>query len=214
MNRFSVSAISRASSWTFAARCLLLVALTIPVCPAAATRDPEIVVREIFDELLARIETQRQADTLSDESVREIFASLLTPRIDYVSLARWILRDYWTNSSVDQQSEFLQAFEGYIINTYALALANGKKIQLDVKDEPVLRNNTAVVMAAFKVADADAVPLDFRLIEREEKWLLFDVSFSGVSLARTFRSDFNYVAKNGGIDAVTAHLVQRRAGTK
>ncbi len=210
MNKFPCSVNPRMSSWTFAARCLALFALITPVC-LAATQDPEVVVREMFDELLTRIEIQRQADTLSNESVREIFAALLNPHIDYLSLARWILRDHWINSSVDQQSGFLQAFEGYIINTYALALANGQKIQLDIKDDPVRRNNTAVVMAAFKVADADAVPLDFRLIKRGEKWLLFDVSFSGASLARTFRSDFSYIAKDGGIDAVTAHLVRRLA---
>ena len=72
--------------------------------------------------------------------------------------------------------------------------------------------NTAVVTAGIKFADADAIPLDFRLIQRNEKWLLFDVTFSGVSLARTFRSDFNYVAKDGGIDAVTTHLNRRREG--
>jgi len=177
----------------------------------AATQEPQIMVREIFDELLTRLHEDEPDAADNNAGVRDIFVSLLSPHIAYQTLARWILRDYWVDSSADQQAAFIVAFEHYIISTYALALSSGQAIQLDVADEPVLGKNTAVVTAAFKFADADAVPLDFRLIQRNEEWLLFDVSFSGVSLARTFRADFNYVAKDGGIDAVTEHLERRRA---
>ncbi len=179
---------------------------------ATAAQAPDVVIREVFDELLMQLEVKRQDASLNDDSVREIFATLLNPRIDYLALARWILRDHWVNASLEQQTEFLHAFEQYIINTYALALSNGDKIELDVAGDPLLRKNTAVVTAGIKVADSDSIPLDFRLIQRDEKWLLFDVTFSGVSLARTFRSDFSYVAKDGGIEAVTAHLNRRREG--
>ena len=196
-------------SW--AGQGILLFLLANPTT-AAAAQAPDVVIREVFHELLGQLDVKRQEDTLTHDSVRKIFATLLNPRIDYLSLARWILRDHWVNASEGQQTEFLQAFELYIINTWALALSNGERIELDIKDNPLLRKNTAVVTAGFKVADADAIPLDFRLIQRNKKWLLFDVTFSGVSLARTFRSDFNYVAKDGGIDAVTTHLNRRREG--
>ena len=190
----------------------ILLFLSANPITAAATQAPDVVIREVFHELLSQLDIKRQEDALTHDIVREIFATLLNPRIDYLSLARWILRDHWVNASEGQQTEFLHAFELYIINTYALALSNGKRIALEVEDNPLLRKNTAVVTAGIKFADADAIPLDFRLIQRNEKWLLFDVTFSGVSLARTFRSDFNYVARDGGIDAVTTHLNRRREG--
>jgi phospholipid transport system substrate-binding protein len=184
-----------------------------PAPALAATEDPVTVVRAIFDELLTELDAKRANESLTAASAREIFAELLNPRIDYASLARWILREYWTGSSSAQQAAFLDAFKAYIINTYALALSSGQSISLEVADEPLLRRNTAVVHAAFSVADAAPVPLEFRLIERNDEWLLFDVSFAGVSLALTFRSDFSYVARDGGIDAVTTHLVQRSGGS-
>lgn len=192
---------------------LCLAALLLPLASPAAEQAPEVVVRELFVELIAELEAQRAGQTLSPENARAVFARLLNPRIDYRTLARWILRDYWTNSSDDQRERFLAAFQAYIINTYSLALSNGKDISLIVEDGPTLRKNTAIVNAAFTVADAPPVPLQFRLIERDNHWYLFDVSFAGVSLALTFRSDFNYVASEGGIEAVTSHLVQRAGGT-
>lgn len=193
--------------------CLVLAILTSPIC-LAGEQEPQIVVRELFDELLSQLDARRDAGTLTHDSVREIFASLLNPRIDYLSLARWILRDYWASASPGQQQAFLEAFQAYIINTYALALADGDKIELLVKDDPLLRKNTAVVSGDFRTEDAEPVPLDFRLIDRDGKWLLFDVTMSGVSLAKTFRSDFTYVANEGGIDAVTTHLVARVASSQ
>tara|TARA_Y100000588_G_scaffold362317_1_gene423936 strand:- start:308 stop:952 length:645 start_codon:yes stop_codon:yes gene_type:complete len=194
----------------FGARFSVLLFVFFSPLKTNAAQAPDAVIREVFDELLIQLDSKRQSNSLTDENVRSIFATLLSPRIDYLALAQWILRDHWVNASVEQKNEFLNAFEQYIINTYALALSKGEKIVLDVKENPLLRKNTAVVTAGIKIANADAIPLDFRLIQRGEKWLLFDVTFSGVSLALTFRSDFSYVAKNGGIDAVTSHLNHRR----
>ena len=197
----------------FRPRALLLgLVFTLLVCPIAANaaaQDPDVVIREVFTELLAELDRRRDAQILDADSAREVFAEVLSPRIDYALLARWILRDHWTTSNDEQHRAFISAFQVYIINTYALALSGEQEIQLEVKGEPQLRKNTAIVEAAIIVAGDAAVPLEFRLIERDERWLLFDVSFAGVSLALTFRSDFNYVARNGGIDAVTTHLVQR-----
>lgn len=180
----------------------------------AASQSPELVVRELFAELITTLDAERAADTLNPASARAIFARLLNPRIDYPLLARWILREHWTNSTDEQRARFLAAFQAYIINTYSLALSNGQEIGLTVADGPTLRNNTAIVDATFSVADASPVPLQFRLIERDERWFLFDVAFAGVSLALTFRSDFNYVAGDGGgIEAVTRHLEQRAGGS-
>lgn len=180
----------------------------LPHISLAVAQQPEVVVREIFGELLSQLDQRRQADTLTRDGVREVLVDLLHPRIDYPALSRWILRDHWVNASEKQRAAFRIAFQNYIINTYALTLAGEQGVQLDVQDNPLLRKNAAVVSADFRIAGSEAIPLQFRLINRNEKWFLFDVSLSGVSLARTFRSDFNYVAREGGIDAVTAHLTQ------
>jgi phospholipid transport system substrate-binding protein len=211
MIRFVSPQTLRSFPGVLATACLLLFAWS-PQPSLAAAQEPQIMVRQIFDKLLTQLDEQEQEHdgTISNARVREIFVSLLSPHIAYQTLAHWVLRNYWADSSPDQQAAFIDAFEEYIINTYALALSNGQAIQLDVKDDPVVGSTTAVVSATFKTDDSDPVPIDFRLVLRDGKWLLFDVSLSGVSLARTFRADFTFVAKNGGIDAVTEHLVRRR----
>lgn len=189
---------------------LLLAVLLSPSAANATAQQPDVVIREVFSALLSELNRRRDEQTLDAESAREVFADLLNPRIDYALLARWILREHWADADDEQRRAFISAFQAYIINTYALALSGEQEFQLEVTDNPRLRKNTAIVAASITVAGASTVPLEFRLIERDERWLLFDVSFAGVSLALTFRSDFNYVAQNGGgIDAVTTHLVQR-----
>jgi len=143
--------------------------------------------------------------------VHEIFFSLLSPDIDYETRARLILRELWTEASNERHGAFISSFQNYIINTSALALSADQKITLDVKENPLVKKNFAIVDADLSIAESGAVPLTFRLLQQGEFWKLFDVSFSGVSLAKTFRSDFSYVARNGGIDAVTGFLNERQA---
>ena len=101
---------------------ILLFVLLSPL-GATATPAPDVVIREVFAEILTQLEIKRESNSLTEDGAREIFASLLNPRIDYLALARWILREHWNSASGEQQTEFLRAFELYIINTYALALS-------------------------------------------------------------------------------------------
>lgn len=190
-----------------------LIALTVFMSPFSKAADsPELIVRSLFTELLGELDRHREANTLTHDNVRDVFSKILDPRIDYEALSIWILKDRWTNASTEQKNQFTQAFQAYIINTYSLALAGGENISMDVRDEPQRRNKAAIVTADFAIADADPIPIDFRLVEKDGKWVLFDVSFAGVSLAVTFRSDFNYIARDGGIDAVTRYLNHRAEG--
>lgn len=177
---------------------------------SAATAAPDAAVRDVFSQLLGRLAERPSSGPLSKDEIHDIFFNLLSPHIDYHTLARWILREHWTIASEAQHEAFISAFQNYIINTYALALSADQKITLDVKNNPKVKKNLAVVDADLSIAESDAVPLTFRLLQHGDFWKLFDVSFSGVSLAKTFRSDFSYVAQNGGIDAVTSFLIQRQ----
>ena len=176
----------------------------------AVAAEPDVAVRDVFTQLLGRLAERPTAGPLSKDEIHDIFYNLLSPHIDYQTLARWILREHWTIATEQQHQAFISAFQNYIINTYALALSADQKITLDVKNNPTVKKNLAVVDADLSIAESDAVPLTFRLLQHGDLWKLFDVSFSGVSLAKTFRSDFNYVAQDGGIDAVTSFLIQRQ----
>ena len=176
----------------------------------AVAAEPDVAVRDVFTQLLGRLAERPTAGPHSKDEIHDIFYNLLSPHIDYQTLARWILREHWTIATEQQHQAFISAFQNYIINTYALALSADQKITLDVKNNPTVKKNLAVVDADLSIAESDAVPLTFRLLQHGDLWKLFDVSFSGVSLAKTFRSDFNYVAQDGGIDAVTSFLIQRQ----
>ena len=176
----------------------------------AVAAEPDVAVRDVFTQLLGRLAERPTTGPLSKDEIHDIFYNLLSPHIDYQTLARWILREHWAIATEEQHQAFISAFQNYIINTYALALSADQKITLDVKNNPTVKKNLAVVDADLSIAESDAVPLTFRLLQHGDLWKLFDVSFSGVSLAKTFRSDFNYVAQDGGIDAVTSFLIQRQ----
>lgn len=195
---------------TIFATSLLVAFVSFAPQNAQAGAAPDVAVRTVFDELLVRLAARPQGAPLSKEEVHDIFFSLLSPHIDYETLARWILQEHWTSATDEQHGAFISAFQNYIINTYALALSADQKISLDVKENPTVRKNLAVVDADLSIAESDAVPLTFRLLQHGDLWKLFDVSFSGVSLAKTFRSDFSYVARDGGIQAVTDFLIQRQ----
>jgi ABC-type transporter MlaC component len=124
VNQTNIAASGKLISKEIIAVMLGMMLLVSPLCRAA--EHPEIVVRALFHELLTELQTHREADTLTHDNVCEVFSRILNPRIDYTALSNWILRDKWTNSSAEQQRQFMDSKRTSSVLTRLHSPANKK----------------------------------------------------------------------------------------
>ena len=58
------------------------------------------------------------------------------------------------------------------------------------------------------------LPLEFQAHKTPEGWKIYDISIEGVSLVLTYRSEFDAVVKQGGIDALVKRLREKNTPVK
>jgi len=99
-------------------------------------------------------------------------------------------------------SNAIEAYEGQTLKV--LPSRGGKQ---DAKDE-------ATVRTQFVRAGGKPLPIEFQMRKTGQDWKVFDIQVEGISLVLTYRSEFDAVVKQEGIDGLIKRLAEKNAPAK
>ena len=123
---------------------------------------------------------------------------------DFTETARRALGPHWQARTPAEREEFTGLFADLLERSYIgkIELYSGEKVAYlgDTIDD-----GFATVRTKLITKQATEVPIDYRMIRRDDRWLVYDVSIEGVSLIANYRAQFNKIIQTSGY----ASLVQR-----
>ena len=152
-------------------------------------------------------------DVSVDDKRRRV-EEIVYARVDFDTLSRLVLARSWNQLSEEQREEFKRSFKQNLSATY------GRSIE-------AYRNERITIVADRQEADADwtvrtkivrggpnDISVDYRLRQSAGSWKIIDVIIEGVSLVSSYRSQFQEVMANGGIDRLLKVMQEKmRAST-
>jgi len=100
---------------------------------------------------------------------------------------------------------YSNAIEAYQGQTLKVLPSRGGKPE--GKDE-------ATVRTQFVRAGGQPLPIEFQMRKAEKGWKVYDISVEGISLVLTYRSEFDQVVKQEGIDGLIKRLSQKNTPAK
>jgi phospholipid transport system substrate-binding protein len=188
----------------------LLAALTLLVAAQAAEPTPEQLVRETSRELLAAI----RKDNLSanDKRFRDLIEQKALPYFDFTRITALAVGRHWRTATPEQQAALTREFRTLLVRTYSTALMVNKIQDIDVK--PVKMDDYATdvtVRTEVQSANAQSVPIDYKMLKVGGSWRVYDVAVEGVSLVTNYRNSFNQTIQKDGIDGLIKALADRNA---
>lgn len=177
---------------------------------ASAGADPQEIVRQASEHVLAELEREGTALTGDPQRLYTLVDSVLLQHMDFARMARWVLGKHWKTATADQQARFVAEFRRLLVRTYATALAgySGQRIEfLPQREDDTL--DEAVVRAEIRQPGGLAIPVQFSLYRSGEEWKAYDVVIDGISLVANYRSSFGADVRNGGLEALILSLSAR-----
>lgn len=176
----------------------------------SAGSDPQEVVRQASEQVLAELDHHGAAITADPRRLYSLVDSVLLQHMDFTRMSRWVLGKHWKTATPDQQARFSAEFRRLLVRTYATALAgySGQHIQfLPQRDSGA--TDEAVVRLEIRQPGGPAIPVQFSLYRSGEAWKAYDVLIDGISLVANYRTTFGAEVRNGGIDALIQALAVR-----
>ena len=111
---------------------------------------------------------------------------------DFGEIARRSLGRHWQGRTDKEREEFISLFGDLLERSYIskIELYGGEKI---LYTNERMDAEVAVVSTKVITKNGTEVPIDYRLLRRGERWLVYDISIEGVSLVSNYRTQFNKI---------------------
>jgi phospholipid transport system substrate-binding protein len=111
---------------------------------------------------------------------------------DFSETARRSLARHWASRTQAERDEFVLLFTDLLERSYIskIELYGGEKIKFVGES---VDPDGAIVRTRLVTKQGTEIPIDYRMLARGDKWLVYDVLIEGVSLISNYRTQFNKI---------------------
>ncbi len=174
----------------------------LPV-PSAWAGEPADQLFANIDRVLKLLDDPELKQPARAQERREAIRRFADDNLDFEELAHRSLARHWEARTPAEREEFVQLFREFLERLLVSKLDsyNGEKVVL-VGDAIDGDEATVKTLVAARLG---AIPVDYLMVRRGDRWRAGDIVISGTSLVRNFRAQFDSVIKRVSYE----HLVKQ-----
>jgi phospholipid transport system substrate-binding protein len=191
-----------------------------PLVRRAVAGEPTERVRETVNAVL---------DVLADESLkapgreaerRAKLRQTVLQRFGFEEMAQRALGQHWRKRTPEEQREFVGLFTDLLERSYLDKIEGygGSKQNIRYAKETIDKDGYASVRTEITSAHDQIYEIEYRLLQRNSNWQVYDVIIEGVSLVNNYRTQFNKVILEQSyaelVKQMKLKLEQEKAATK
>lgn len=180
----------------------LSVAFAIPEKALASVTDE---VKQTVDEVIRIVSDKELKKSQNEQQRRRELKAAIGRIFDYAEMARRSLGRHWKERSPAERKEFVQLFETLLENSYAGKIESYNQEKIVYLKESV-EGEYAEVKSKVVTARRDEFTLDYRLLDKGGKRMVYDVVIEGVSLVSNYRTQFNKIITSQGYNELVKKL--------
>jgi phospholipid transport system substrate-binding protein len=169
-------------------RISLIVALALSAATYAWAGPPTDQVRAYTDQVVKVL--QSPALTLPER--RAAVAHIATEAFDVSETAQRALGVHWQQRTPAERVEFVKLFANLLEQTYISRIDQYGGERIAYLSEQI-DGDRAVVRARIVTKNGTEVPVDSRLLLKDNRWLIYDIPIANMSLISSYRSQFDRV---------------------
>jgi len=151
---------------------------------------------------------------LSNDQRQDLFRTILNQTFDVPLIARFALGRFWRRTSEEQRKEYVELFEDFLVQAYALRFKNYSVEVFTVGKVRQINERDALVHSELALNDGRKIVVYWRVRGKAELKII-DVIIESVSMAITHRDEFSSVINRGGgkIDGLL-NVLRKKTGTE
>ncbi|GFO54288.1 organic solvent tolerance ABC transporter substrate-binding protein [Geomonas sp. Red276] len=175
------------------------------VTPANGYASPTTEVKQVVDEVVRIVSNPELKKPQKEKQRRQALKQSIDRIFDYGEMAQRSLATHWKERSPQERAEFVSLFETLLQNSYAGKIESYHNEKIVYLNESV-DGPHAEVRSKVIAPKGDEYALDYRLLLKNGRWMVYDVVIEGVSLVSNYRGQFNRIINNQGYPALVKKL--------
>ena len=196
---------------------VLFLSLGIFFSQAALAQElgPDQLVQKVTEDVLASVKSDKQLAAGDRQKALKLAEEKVLPHIDFAEATRLAVGRAWSQATPQQKQQLVDEFRRMLVRTYSNSIESyqGQTMKvLPSRGKPDPEDTT--VRAQFVRAGGKPLPIEFAMRKTGQGWKIYDIVVEGVSLVLTYRSEFDQVVRQDGIDGLIKRLSQKNAPPK
>ena len=157
----------------------------------------EKVIKIVQDEALDKDKQARRV------ALRKTIAE----RFNYRQMVIRSLAKNWDARSDQERQEFIALFKSLLENSYANKLEAYQDEKINYVDE-IVKGKYALVKTEV-VRKSSTIRVDYKLIQENGNWKVYDFVIEGVSMIRNYRSQFTKIIRRDSYEVLVQKLTDK-----
>lgn len=181
--------------------------LPAAAAPAAASGPKATLMRlnGAVDKLLrSKTEPGTDADKRTKNEIKERASELF----NYEELCKRALGEHWAKMPEKTRTEFVATLRELIERNYTNQLRTNLEYEVSYGEEQV-EGQEAKISTQIKIrtkGKSTNATIDYRMIQTDKGWMVYDVITDEVSLVRNYRSQFQRIINSSGYDGLLSRM--------
>ena len=191
---------------SLASAALLAVLASLPAM-RAQDAPPDQLVKTVTLEVVELIAKDKEIQSGNRAKLVQLIDAKVLPHFNFSAMTALALGQSWNRATPEQKKRLTEEFRTLLVRTYASALAAYSEQKFDFRPLRAKPTDTDVtVQVRVLQAGAQPVPIDYSMEKTSSGWKVYDVMVGGVSLVANYRTEFNNVVRESGIDGLIKNL--------
>ena len=191
-------------------RILVVLAAALGLASAQAQEKltpPDALVKQVTLEVVDLIAKDKEIRGGNRAKLIGLINDKVIPHFNFTSMAALAMGQSWNKATPEQKKRVTEEFKTLLVRTYASALASYSDQKFDFRPLRAKPTDTDVtVNVRVLQPGAQPVPIDYSMEKTASGWKVYDVVVGGVSLVANYRTEFNNLVRESGVEGLIKNL--------
>ena len=199
------------NAWFLKFFAVIVLAVAIPVLchdvSYAAVTDPVVVIKDAVDEIISILQDEKLGVPNRKAERKSRVVTIVEKKFDFREMSMRTLAKHWQERSPEEQDRFVFLFKTLLENTYIAKIEtySGEKV---VFKKSALHGNKAIVYSELVRKNVET-PVNYKLKNSDDRWMVYDVEVEGVSLVNNYRTQFASILDKENFAGLLARLEEK-----
>ena len=186
---------------------LSIVLLFVGASPAFSGVPTE-KIKETTDEILSIVTDSDRKAVPIDAEIKKRIRKAVDKRFDWEEMARRTLARHWRERTDQEKKQFVVLFGQLLERTY-LDKVEGYSGEKVVYLGESIDETYAVVNVKIITSKNEEIDVAYRLRQKADDWLVYDISVAGVSLVNNYRVQLNSIIARSSYESLVQKLKEK-----
>ena len=168
---------------------------------------PDVLVKNVTTEVVELITKDKEIRSGNRTKLIQVIEAKVLPHFNFASMTALAMGQNWSKATPEQKKRLVEEFKTLLVRTYASALSAYSEQRFDFRPLRARPTDTDVVVNVRVIqSGAQPVPIDYSMEKTSSGWKVYDVMVGGVSLVANYRTEFNNLVRESGVDGLIKNL--------